>query len=174
MVGGGVIGLCLLLVARAAGARSVGLVEPLPERRQVALDLGADFVMAPAAPDDMQMADHFGGIGADVGLDCVGSGVALRTAVEATRRGGRIGLVGTHATAPEVDVNHLTATEKELIGTVAYEGDFPRAIALVRDGRVDPRPLVTGRVTLDRAVPDGIEELAAHPERQIKILVRPR
>lgn len=174
VVGGGVMGLCLLLVARAAGAQRVGLVEPLPERRRVALDLGADFVVPPAAPEDGQLADHFGGIGADVGLDCVGSGAALRTAVEATRRGGRIGLIGTHAVAPEVDVNHLTATEKELIGTVAYEDDFPRAIALVRDGRVDPRPLVTGRVTLDRAVPDGIEELAGHPERQIKILVRPR
>ncbi len=174
VVGGGVIGLCVMLVARAAGASRVVIVEPLPERRKIARELGADVALAPPAADAPPVTEHFGNVGADLALDCVGAGAALQTAIDATRRGGRIGLVGTHASTTSLDINHLTATEKALIGTLAYENDFPRAIALLRDHRVDARPLVTARVPLDDAVAGGIEELAAHPERHIKILVRPR
>ncbi|HEX5415802.1 MAG TPA: alcohol dehydrogenase catalytic domain-containing protein, partial [Chloroflexota bacterium] len=52
IVGGGVIGLSIMQAARACGARSVGVVEPIPERRSLALELGADFAVAPPAPDD--------------------------------------------------------------------------------------------------------------------------
>ena len=178
VVGGGVIGLCVLQVARAGGARTVGVVEPVPERRSVALELGADFAVAPPLPDDVdaqaEINASFSGLGADVSFDCVGSGATLAIAINSTRRAGRVGLVGTHITAPAVDVNQVTGTEKELIGAVAYEDDFPRAIGLIRDHRVQPSRLLTATVPLDRAVADGIEQLAEHPERQIKILVRPR
>jgi (R,R)-butanediol dehydrogenase/meso-butanediol dehydrogenase/diacetyl reductase len=172
IVGGGVIGLCIMLVARASGAHTVGVVEPLPERRDLAVGLGADFAVAPDEAGDLQ--GRYEGIGADVGVDCVGSGATLAMAIGATRRAGRVGLIGTHAVPAEVDVNAITGTEKELIGSVGYEGDFPIAIRLMRDRRVDPTPLVTGRVALEDAVSEGLEQLDAHPERHIKILVRPQ
>jgi (R,R)-butanediol dehydrogenase/meso-butanediol dehydrogenase/diacetyl reductase len=177
IIGGGVIGLSVLQVARAAGAALVGVVEPLAPRRQLALELGADFAVPPPDEDSGEqraLNARFGAAGgADVGLDCVGSSRALSMAMASTRHGGRVGCIGSHTELAQVPIGTVVGYEKELIGAVAYEDDFPRAIALIKDHRVDPRRIVTDIVPLSSAVSEGIEALAQHPDEHIKILVRP-
>jgi 2-desacetyl-2-hydroxyethyl bacteriochlorophyllide A dehydrogenase len=47
VLGGGIVGLLVAMLAKGAGAKQVALVEPSPRRRQAALDLGADDVRSP-------------------------------------------------------------------------------------------------------------------------------
>jgi NADPH:quinone reductase-like Zn-dependent oxidoreductase len=47
VLGGGIVGLLVAMLAKGAGAKQVAVVEPSPRRRQAALDLGADDVRSP-------------------------------------------------------------------------------------------------------------------------------
>jgi (R,R)-butanediol dehydrogenase/meso-butanediol dehydrogenase/diacetyl reductase len=69
--------------------------------------------------------------------------------------------------------NDLVFTEREVLGSLAYTGEFKTAIALLADGRIQAEPLITGRIKLDDIVEKGFEELVAHKDRNIKIIVSP-
>ena len=45
---------------------------------------------------------------------------------------------------------------------------------LVRDGKINLAPFITGRIELDDLVTGGFEQLVHHNENHVKILVSPR
>ena len=82
---------------------------------------------------------------------------------------GSPGGYGLHAAL----VFEIVATEKQVIGSLAYAGEFADVIALIADGRMDVTPLITGRIGLDNILEQGFEELANHKDRNVKIIVSP-
>jgi len=105
IMGTGTIGLFAVLVAKGMGARRVIGVDPDPSRRAMATQLGADHVLAPAAPDpeaphraDRALAatiqDLTDGSGADVVLEMAGVPSSVNNAIRSVRRGGDVVLFG--------------------------------------------------------------------------------
>jgi (R,R)-butanediol dehydrogenase/meso-butanediol dehydrogenase/diacetyl reductase len=166
VVGAGAVGLMALQAAIAGGASKVSVVEPLSERRRLAASLGADKTCAlleEAAP------------AADVVVECSGNAGAIRTAVGAARKGGRVVLVGIYGRPSTFDFLDVVGTEKEMIGSLShvYDEDFAAAVSLLGRGAVRAEPLVSDRVPLSRALDDGILALMREPEEHLKILIRP-
>lgn len=62
---------------------------------------------------------------------------------------------------------------KQLLGALAYNGEFADVIAFIADGRLDIAPLVTGRIGLEEIVERGFEELVNNKEHNVKIIVSP-
>ncbi len=80
--GMGAIGLIALQLAKLAGAFPVIAVDPLPERRQLALTVGADQVIDPTADDaGLTIKECTAGRGADVCIEYSGSHHALQAAL---------------------------------------------------------------------------------------------
>mgnify|MGYP000400668998 CR=1 FL=1 len=105
VLGTGTIGLFAVLVAKGMGARRVIGVDPDPDRRAMASKLGADHVLAPAAPDpaaphraDRRLAETIheltDGSGADVVLEMAGFASSVNNAIRSVRRGGDVVLFG--------------------------------------------------------------------------------
>ncbi len=89
--GMGAIGLCALQVVRAAGACLTIAVEPVASRRALALELGADVVLDPAAVDvGMEVRHLTDKRGADVCIEYSGHYSALNQAMRAAAYGGTI------------------------------------------------------------------------------------
>jgi (R,R)-butanediol dehydrogenase/meso-butanediol dehydrogenase/diacetyl reductase len=171
VVGAGMIGLGVTQVARAAGASAVYVVEPLASRRQRALELGATAVIDPAdGPPAEQLADLTSGYGADVSVDAVGKQASLESAIDLARKGGRVVVIGVFREPPVVDMNKVVLLEREIIGVLAYVEDFPRAIALVADGRVNGEAFISDRIALRDIVEQGFHALMEEPERHIRIV----
>src|SRR3954468_13800754 len=84
IVGCGPIGLLLIQVARAAGARVTLAGDPLAHRREAAERAGAELV---AAPEDVPS-----GTDVDVAFEVAGSDDAVHLSMEAARPGARVGL----------------------------------------------------------------------------------
>src|SRR3954447_10655203 len=102
VIGLGPVGLAAGLLGGKLGAvPRVGL-DPSPERRELALLLGA--VDAAFAPQDVEAARQALGGGADVAIDCSGSEPGRGTAISLVRELGRVVLVGkgNGMTVPEV------------------------------------------------------------------------
>lgn len=159
IIGCGGVGLSAVLIAKALGA-SVIAVDPSPEARARATDLGADHAVAvavgPGAAADAgsAVAELVPG-GVHASLDAVGSAATADAAVRSLRRRGRhvqVGLMlGADATAP-LPWDLVVARELEVYGShgMAAAG-YPALLAMVADGRLDPAVLIGRTITLDEA-----------------------
>jgi threonine dehydrogenase-like Zn-dependent dehydrogenase len=111
--GQGPVGLAATQLAVAMGARVIAL-DPAPERRALAQELGAEVVLDPSATDavaDIRERTH--GEGADATLECSGHPEARVNCARAARPWGRACYVGAHGTAtfdmtPDVIHRQLT------------------------------------------------------------------
>jgi len=154
VIGAGSMGLLHLLVVRAVspGARIV-IAEPDAGRRATARRLGADTVVPPDAIADL--ADPAKPqAGADAVFDTAGGQRAFDLALEVTRPGGRVVLFAhaAHDARVSFDINAVFRSERQVIG--AYSGspaEQARVLDLLHEGALDPTPLVTHRLPLDRA-----------------------
>ena len=163
VIGCGPIGLLLVQLLRAAGARRVLAVEPLAHRREAASAFGAHEVPDPAA--------SLTGYGADVAFEMAGNDAAVRAAMESVRPGGRLVLGGI----PDADTTTFPASLARRKGlTIAMvrrmNEVYPRAIDLASRGAVSLDPLVSRRAALAE-VADAFT--AAQRRDGLKVIVTP-
>ncbi len=155
VLGAGSMGLLHLLVLLALDPDAQVMVsDPLPARRALAERLGAAATSAPDAADCGARVRALGaGIGADAVFDCVGGARALASALAVSREGGSV-ILFAHAREGEAagfELNTLFKHERRVLGT--YSGGLAEQATvfdLLRNGRLDPAPLVTHRMPLDR------------------------
>lgn len=172
IVGGGPIGQAILQVVRAAGILDVMVIEKHRARRELAKKFGARQVIDPQSENPLEaVADFTNGLGADITFECTGGQSGFDTALQATRKGGRMCQVG-HAGIPvSVVLNDICVAERTIIGTVAYAGEFATAIELIAAGKVRAQEMITAKVPLDNIVKGGLEELMYNNENHVKIIV---
>src|SRR5215210_8922818 len=97
--GQGIVGLLVALLLQLAGAGPVLVVDPLEDRRRLALAAGADGAFAPGGLSDRVM-EITGGRGADVAVETSGSGAALQSAVDAVATEGTVVVASWYGTKP--------------------------------------------------------------------------
>ncbi|MEE9265399.1 MAG: alcohol dehydrogenase catalytic domain-containing protein [Gammaproteobacteria bacterium] len=172
--GGGGMGLLHLLVLAAVhpGLRIL-VVDPIEERRSLAVKLGAGAAVPPgehARHALMEMSDR---LGADAVFDTVGGAAPLESALALIRDAGTIVLFA-HAPAGEragFELNTLFKHERRVLGS--YSGGLEeqsRVFAMMRDGTLDPSPLVSHRLPLAEFA-SGVE--IARRREALKILFTP-
>jgi L-iditol 2-dehydrogenase len=180
ILGGGSMGLLHLLVLRAAlPAVRVVVIDPLDERRALALRLGADAAEPPGEAAGQAVAAMSDGLGADVVFDTVGGAGPLRSALALAREGGTTVLFAHAMSDSEAktdavagfDLNSFFKSERKLLAT--YSGSLieQREIwRLLVTRRLDPTPLVTHRLPLSRFA-EAVE--LARERRALKVLLTP-
>lgn len=146
--GCGGVGLALVQVAVAVGARVVA-VDVKPAKLDAALRFGASAVFDGAmARLDREIRRATDG-GAHVGFEVVGRASTQALAFESLRTGGRLVLVGYSQEVFPLNAGRVMFREIEVIGSLGCRPlDYPRAIELVRSGRVRLTEMVTHRFAL--------------------------
>ncbi|MCX7013369.1 MAG: zinc-binding dehydrogenase [Candidatus Sumerlaeota bacterium] len=165
-IGGlGPAGLIAVQMARAFGAADVIGIDPLPDRRALALDLGATEARDadPALlPKGAKAKDAF-----DLAIECAGQAASLRLLMNSTREA--ISIFGVLRGEVAYSQRHTRG-----LAILGYAGHSraagERALRLILDGQVRLRPLATKTLPLRRYA-EGIQLLR---ERQaIKICYLP-
>jgi len=172
--GGGGMGLLHLLVLGAVSPDiATVVVDPLPERRRLARELGAAAAAAPGDDARAAVEEMSGGLGADAVFDTVGGAALLDSALALSRYGGSV-ILFAHAPADEragFALNTLFKQERRVLGS--YSGGLDeqsRVFSLMVDGVLDPSPLVSHRLPLvDFAA--GVD--IARRRESLKILFTP-
>jgi (R,R)-butanediol dehydrogenase/meso-butanediol dehydrogenase/diacetyl reductase len=174
VVGAGPIGLVTLLALKTAGLRWIAVSEVATARKRMAEQLGANVVLDPREVDVIaEVKKLTGGTGVDVAFDAAGFPGSLQTALRALRSNGTVVNIAVPHGPIELSVTDLMAGQKQVTASSAYAGDHPGIIAALVDGRLDPSSLITSRIALEDAVQGGFEELIAHADQQVKILIHP-
>ena len=172
VIGGGVMGLLTLVFARTHGAGLTILSDPLPDRRAMALRLGADVAHDPGAED---LADRVraltGGRGVHLACEAVGKPALVGRAMEVTRPRGTVLLIGVNppGSALPADLYDLHFREIVLRGAFGRGDAFARA--LHRLPGLGLEALITTRFPLHQ-VADAMA--AASEGRGVKTALRPQ
>jgi (R,R)-butanediol dehydrogenase / meso-butanediol dehydrogenase / diacetyl reductase len=147
------------------------VAEPLPGRRERAKAMGATVIDPADGDTGEQVRALTDGRGAEIALECVGAASALDSAMAMTRRAGRVVMVGLYTSKIMVDIAKAQLVERELVGSLAYAWDFPRAISLVADGRVNLSGFVTGRIGLREIVTEGFGRMETEADKHLRIVI---
>jgi 2-desacetyl-2-hydroxyethyl bacteriochlorophyllide A dehydrogenase len=149
VVGGGPIGLLVVAMARAAGARTVLLSEPRAFRRQLGERLGADRTIDPAAGDIAAAVDEAtAGLGCDVVFEAVGHPRTIEQAISVAAPGGTVVVVGVadRDAVASFKPQELFFKELTIRGTKGVTWGVDRALRWL--GRLDLEPLITHELPL--------------------------
>ena len=165
VLGLGGVGLSVVAAARASGATTVLAVDLAESKKALAEAAGAtDFlVFGPALSTDVRALTE--GRGADFAFECVGRSATIRAAWRATRRGGRVTVVGMGAADDEVRLSALDifssarTLRSSVYGSSDPDRDVPALAREVLDGRLSLDHLITDRIALP-SVPAAFERMA--------------
>ncbi|HUS96830.1 MAG TPA: zinc-binding dehydrogenase [Hyphomicrobiaceae bacterium] len=150
--GQGPVGLSATQLAAAMGARVIA-IDISPERRQLALDFGAEEVIDARANDTVQaIRDLTHGEGAHKTLDCSSAPEARAAAVRSVRSWGTACFVGERGEVT-LDVSpDLLRRQVTLVGSWTFSKQGQAACAeFVADKKIAVDKLFTHRWTLDQA-----------------------
>jgi 2-desacetyl-2-hydroxyethyl bacteriochlorophyllide A dehydrogenase len=174
VVGLGFLGLLVVRLAVMAGASVVAIARK-PAARARALDLGASEAVS---PEDAPAAAQ--ALGRDGLFDCVieatGHQEPLDMAARLTATRGRLVIAGYHQDGPrQVDmqlwnwrgIDVINAHERD---PAVYMEGIRSAVSSVADGQLDPGPLFTHRLPLER-LNEALNLAATRPAGFIKSLV---
>jgi L-idonate 5-dehydrogenase len=142
VTGCGPIGVLAVMAARRAGAGEIVATDIADGVLDFARAAGADRVHNMAADPEALAGDSRGKGSFDVLVECSGAAAALRTGIAALRPRGvvvQLGLSGD-MTLP---VMQITAKEIELRGSFRFHEEFATAVAMMRAGLIDVKPLMT-------------------------------
>lgn len=153
IIGGGPIGLMILQLVRLSGAGRIILSEPVAEKRELALGLGADLVVDPVH-DDVSAVLSANTRNIDVVIECVGRVETISDAIEWAGMGATVMMYGLAGPDDEVAVKPDVVFKKELTLTASFINPytFGRAVALLESGKIRVRDLITDRVDLEDSI----------------------
>lgn len=94
VMGMGVLGMTALKLLRTGGAAPIIAVDPVPEKRELALKIGADFAFDPFEPEFAKKVKSVTNGGANVAIEVTGYGSALDGVLDCMKKFGRVALLG--------------------------------------------------------------------------------
>jgi L-iditol 2-dehydrogenase len=173
IVGAGLIGILAMQAARIHGAGTVAIADIVPERLELARELGADIVIDTSAGDPAATLElATGRRTADVVLEAVGIQATIDLATALARPGGSLTLIGNVRPRVELDVQGTVSGELTLRGSSASAGEYPDCIERIADGRLRVTelisrvmPLADGKAAFDalQGGEPGLMRIVLHP-----------
>jgi threonine dehydrogenase-like Zn-dependent dehydrogenase len=88
--------------------------------------------------------------GVDVGIEASGSTLALANTFRVTRKQGRVMVFGIYSENASLDMQDMHRRELSIFGSSGCPWSMPRAIELIRQGRVQVKPMISHRVNLEQ------------------------
>ena len=173
-IGQGPIGIILSVLARRKGATLV-TSDLYPERLRIGVSFGLEQTIDASRGNVVERVRELtDGRGADAVILAVGGNALIRTAMDATRPGGRILLFAqTQHGEAVIDPAAICVDEKTLLGSYSASVDLQEeSVNFVMNGEMDLERLVSHRFPL-AASPEALD-LAAHPQpASMKVLIQP-
>ena len=145
VLGGGVIGLLVVQLAKLAGASEIVLITRQKFRRDVALKIGATRVIDPNGEDVNTVVTNM-----DIVFECAGAVETFKQAQNISRRGGSVIVLGLTASDVTLEVNpfNIVVNELRIQGSFLNPLTQARAAELVESGKLNLDILISKVVDL--------------------------
>ena len=152
VIGGGMIGLLMLQLAKIKGTGRIVLIEPVEKKRDLGLKLGADLCINPGTNDVNSIIKAAGIDRVSVVIECVGKPATIHTAIEIAGNKSVVMIFGlTHPDETiEVKPFELFRKEIEIKSSFINPYTISRAIALIDAKKVDVTSMIVESVSPEK------------------------
>lgn len=175
--GAGPIGLVTLACVKAAGAEPIIITDIDEGRLKFAKELCPSVrthkVEFSHSPQEFAKRILLLGEGVEpaISLECTGVESSIAGAIEATKFGGKVFVIGVGKNEIKIPFMRLSTREVDLQFQYRYANTWPRAIRLLRGGVIDLKKLVTHRYKLEDAV-EAFKTAADPKTGAIKVMIQ--
>jgi len=118
-----------------------------------------------------EVSELLGGVRPDVTIECSGAEPSIRFGIFATKSGGCLVLVGLGKPEVNMPIVNAAVREVDIRGIFRYANCYPTAIAMVASGKVDVKPLITHRFSLEQTL-DAFETARTGAGGAIKVMIK--
>lgn len=179
VMGLGLLGMFSVQFLRLSGAYPVIAADLNPERRKLALQLGADYALDPADPDFVKTVKELtGGKGVNATVEVTGVSKAMHQALECAARQGRISLLGCTRIS-DCPIDYYAQVHRpgvKLIGAHnlvrpkfesyphhwTHQDDCKAVLNLLAAGRIQVKPIIS-RMVKPQDAPQIYKQLCEDP-----------
>ncbi|NWF88903.1 MAG: zinc-dependent alcohol dehydrogenase family protein [Ignavibacteriaceae bacterium] len=150
IIGGGSIGLIMIQLVQNSGASKIILVEPCDYKRQLGLDLGADFSIDPNDHLAFKAIEDLTNSQVDIVIECVGKNTTVEDAIKIAGKGGKVVIFGLTPADQNIVINLQSVFHKELkiINSYLNPFTFKKAVDLLINSRINVKKLISRQVYL--------------------------
>jgi L-iditol 2-dehydrogenase len=174
VIGAGMIGLLILQAARASGCSRIFVTDVDATRLELARSLGADAVIDSSGESLTSRIEQLSnGRGVDVTFEAVGRPETVAAAIDCTRKGGTVALVGNISPEVAIPLQKVVTRQIRLQGSCASAGEYPQAMEWIAAGRIKVAPLITAVAPLEEG-PSWFARLYAREPNLMKVVLDPR
>jgi len=167
VTGSGPIGALVVAAARYAGALEVIATDLHEAALQKAVEMGATRTVNVSMEPGLKAEEFTRDKGYfDVAIECTGAAAVLKDVIPALRPRGTIVQVGVTGDVP-IPIGILVGKEIRLQGAFRFHGEYALAARLIKEGRIDVKPIITATLPIERAA--EAFEMAADRTTQTKV-----
>lgn len=172
VMGAGTIGNVTAQAAMAEGAKSVLITDLSEYRLELAKQCG---IMHAVNTGKVSMKEAvsqaFGEEGADIFFECVGVGATVNQAIECSKKGNDIVIVGVFGKTPEVNLSWVQDRELRICGSLMYvEKDFQDTIDYMAAGKIKMEPLISKVFPFDEYA-QAYKYIEQNKDTSLKIII---
>ena len=163
VIGCGGVGLATINAAKIAGAGRIIAADPMPEKRALAMKLGATDVIDPMDADAAKQIQELTKGGVDHAIEAVGRPASGELAVKSLKRGGTATILGMMPLQHSVGLSAMDLLSgKKLQGAIMggnrFPVDIPRLVDFYMRGLLDLDSIVSQTIPLER-INEGFEQM---------------
>ncbi len=151
VIGGGMIGLIMLQLASLKGAANLILVEPIAEKREHALKLGADIVIDPINENVADVLKRNNITRINTVIECVGKTATIEQAISLAGKYSTVMMFGLTKPNDEIKVKPFEIFKKEIILKASFINPYTqsRALALIESKKIDVSSMIYKKISVD-------------------------
>ena len=160
VIGGGMIGLLMLQLAKLAGAAQTALLEPVEKKRAMGKKLGADICIDPLNEDVKAKLHEAGMNWVQTVIECAGRTSTMEQAIDLAGNKGTVMMFGLTKPEEQIAVKPYDIFRKELTLKASYINPLTqaRALELIDKGRIDVESMVCKTIGLS-----GLADVLGNP-----------
>ena len=166
VIGGGVIGLMAVQLAKLSGAE-VMLLTRSPEKQSLGINIGADYAVGTESGVRNIWPD-----GADLVVECAGVSVTVTMSHKLARSGGRVVILGVISQGEKVPIEPFDMLFREIQMHFSFLNPFTheRAAKMIAEGTINVSPLVSRVISLEEA---ALAIASPPPKGEVRAIVVP-
>lgn len=152
IIGGGMIGLIMLQLAKLRGAGRLILLEPVEQKRALAKSLGADLCIDPLTENVQEMLTANGIYRISTVVECVGLPKTMEQAISLAGKKSTVMLFGLTRPEDTLVLKPFELFRKEITIKASFINPYTqqRAVDLIDSGKIDVSSMVYETAPLER------------------------
>ena len=173
IIGGGMIGMIMLQLAKLSGAGRLIMLEPVAEKREIAKRLGADLCIDPFSEDVQAVLTAHGVERISCVIECVGKTSTMEQALAIAGKKSVVMLFGLTAPEDVMAIKPFDIFKKEIELKASFINPYTqkRALALIDQKKIDVSSIVYAYEGLDR-LPEILSDATLRAKG--KFIIRPQ